>query len=204
LISINGSARAFVDKTPEVVPMQLRNTQTHYGLIPQALHWAVVVTIIVAWVLGTFDDLFPKGPARAAALFVHVSAGLAVIVFVDVRLLWRIGNPPPRPEKTPLSPWMDHAGRLAHYALYALLIAVPVVGIDVQFARGDALSLFGLSDIPSPWLANRAFARNVKQVHEILAHALVILAGLHAAAALVHHWIFRDRTLVRMLPRTTR
>jgi len=93
---------------------------------------------------------------------------------------------------------------LAHYALYALLIAVPVAGIVVQFARGDALPLFGLSDIPSPWLANRAFARSAKEVHEVLANALVIFAGLHAAAALVHHWILRDRTLVRMLPGSSR
>jgi len=40
----------------------------------------------------------------------------------------------------------------------------------------------------------------VKEVHEILAHALVILATIHAGAALIHHWVFRDRTLVRMLP----
>jgi len=82
--------------------MQLRNSQDSYGFIPQALHWAVVVLVILAWALGTFDDVFPKGPARAAALFVHISAGLAVIAFVAVRLLWRIGDPPPRPEKTPL------------------------------------------------------------------------------------------------------
>ena len=184
--------------------MQLRNSQDSYGFIPQALHWAVVVLVILAWALGTFDDVFPKGPARAAALFVHISAGLAVIAFVAVRLLWRIGDPPPRPEKTPLGTWMDRAGQLAHYVLYALLIAVPVAGAVVQFARGDALPLFGLSDIPSPWLANRAFARSAKEVHEVLANALVILAGLHAAAALVHHWILRDRTLVRMLPGSSR
>jgi len=184
--------------------MRLRNTQDSYGLIPQALHWLVVVLIILGWVLGTFDDVFPRGPARAAALFVHISAGLAVIVFVVVRLVWRIGDPPPAPEKTPLGPWSDRAGQLAHYALYALLIAVPVVGIVAQFARGNALPLFGLFEIASPWPADRAFARNVKEIHEVLAHALMILAGLHAAAALVHHWIFRDRTLVRMLPGSMR
>ena len=184
--------------------MQLRNSQDSYGLISQALHWVVVVLVILAWALGTFDDVFPKGPARAAALFMHISAGLAVIAFVVVRLLWRIADHPPRPEKTPLGTWMDRAGQMAHYALYALLIAAPVAGIVVQFARGDALPLFGLSDIPSPWLANRAFARTAKEVHEVLANALVILAGLHAAAALVHQWIFRDRTLVRMLPGSSR
>ena len=184
--------------------MRWRNTQDSYGLISQALHWGVVALVIIAWALATFDDVFPKGPARAAALFVHISAGLAVIAFVVVRLLWRIADPPPRPEKTPLGTWMDRAGQLAHYALYGLLIAVPVVGIVVQFVRGDALPLFGLSQISSPWPADRPFARSAKEVHEVLAHALVILAGLHAAAALVHHWIFRDRTLVRMLPGSSR
>ena len=56
--------------------------------------------------------------------------------------------------------------------LYALLIAAPVAGIVVQFARGDALPLFGLSEIPSPWAADQAFARSVKEVHEVLATAL--------------------------------
>jgi cytochrome b561 len=41
----------------------------------------------------------------------------------------------------------------------------------------------------------------VKEIHEVTAHALIVLAALHAAAALVHHWVLRDRTLVRMLPR---
>jgi cytochrome b561 len=137
-------------------------------------------------------------------LFVHISAGLAVIAFVAARLLWRIVDPPPRPEETLLGAWIDRAGRLAHWALFALLIAVPVAGIAVQFGRGNALPLFGLSEILSPWPADRAFARSAKEVHEVLANALVILAGLHAAAALVHHWIFRDRTLVRMLPGSSR
>ena len=99
---------------------------------------------------------------------------------------------------------MDPAARIAHYTLYALLVAAPVAGIVLQFARGDALPLFGLAEIASPWLKDRAFARSVKEVHEILSHALVILAAFHAAAALIHHWIFRDRTLVRMLPRSGR
>jgi len=72
----------------------------------------------------------------------------------------------------------------------------------VQFARGNALPVFGLFEIASPWASNRAFARSVKEVHEVLANALVILAILYAVAALVHHWIFRDRTLARMLPRS--
>jgi cytochrome b561 len=155
-------------------------------------------------VLGTFDDALPKGSARAAGLFVHISAGVAILAVLAVRLLWRLADPPPPAEATVLGVWLDRAGQLTHYALYALLIAAPVAGIVLQFARGDALPLFGLSEIPSPWIADRAFARSVKEVHEVLANALAIAACLHAAAALVHHWVFRDRTLVRMLPGSNR
>jgi cytochrome b561 len=110
-------------------------------------------------------------------------------------------DPPPPPEPTIFGEWLDRAGRLAHYALYALLVAAPVAGIVLQFARGDALPLFGLAEIATPWTRDRAFSRSVKEVHEVLANALVLLAAFHAAAALLHHWVLRDRTLKRMLPR---
>ena len=66
------------------------------------------------------------------------------------------------------------------------------------------LPVFGIFEIASPWMADRAFARSVKGVHELLANSLVILAGVHAAAALFHHWILRDRTLLRMIPHGTK
>ena len=62
------------------------------------------------------------------------------------------------------------------------------------------MPLFGLATIPSPWLKDAAVAHNVKEVHEVLAHALLVIAAFHAIAALIHHWVFQDRTLIRMLP----
>ena len=180
--------------------MRLTNSEERYGAIPQLLHWAMVLLVITAWLLGEFGDDLPRGAARASGMFVHTFAGLAILLLLIVRLGWRIVDPPPRPESTPLGPWLDLVGRFAHYTLYALLIVVPAVGIVLQFACGDALSIFGLYEIASPWTNDRAFASSVSEVHELLANALVILAGLHAAAALIHHWVFRDRTLVRMLP----
>lgn len=180
--------------------MRLRNSAEGYGAVPQMMHWITVALVILAWFLGQFEDVFPKGPARAASLFVHISAGLAVIGILVLRLFWRLADPPPPIEQTILGAWLDRAGRLAHYLLYALLVAVPISGIVLQFARGDSLPLFGLTDIASPWVRDRAFARSVKEIHEVAANALIILAALHAAAALIHHWVFRDQTLVRMLP----
>jgi cytochrome b561 len=180
--------------------MRWRNSAEGYGAVPQMMHWITVALVILAWFLGQFDDIFPKGAARALSLFVHISAGLVVIGILVLRLLWRLADPPPPTEHTVFGAWLDRAGRLTHYVLYALLVAVPISGIVLQFARGDSVPLFGLTEIASPWASDRAFGHTVKEAHELAANALVILAAFHAAAALVHHWLLRDRTLIRMLP----
>jgi len=176
-----------------------------YGILPQFLHWMTVVLVVIAWTLGLFGDDLPKGAARATGLFVHISAGLLVLGALVLRLGWRVVDPPPPTEPNQFGRWLgafaDPAARLGHFALYALLVAVPVAGIVAQFARGDALPLFGAIDIASPWERDRAFAHTVTEIHEIVAHALVIAACVHAAAALIHHFVFGDDTLVRMLPR---
>jgi cytochrome b561 len=187
--------------------MQSASPKTRYRVVPQFLHWTTVYLVIVAWSLGTFDHDLPKGAVRATGLFLHISAGLLILVALVMRLTWRVADPPPPAEPNEFGKWLgafaDPAARLAHLTLYVLLIVVPIVGIVAQFARGDALPLFGLAEIPSPWTRDRAFARSVTEIHEIAAHALVIVAIFHAAAALIHHFVFGDNTLIRMLPRGT-
>jgi len=101
--------------------------------------------------------------------------------------------------------WLDRVANEpgAQSICDALLVAVPILGIIVQLKRGNALPLFGAWNFASPWPTDRATARSVLEVHGLLANALLILAGFHGAAALVHHYVFRDRTLVRMLPGST-
>jgi cytochrome b561 len=185
--------------------MQIFNSVTRYGAVAQSLHWSTVALVILAWVLGISDDLLPKGPARAAGLYVHITAGLLVIALTFARLLWRRADPSPPDENAEfgggsLAGWIGLGARLGHAGLYVLLVAAPLVGIAVQFARGRGLPVFGLFEIASPWPADRAFARNLKGIHELLSHGLMVLAALHAAAALLHHWVLGDRTLRRMLP----
>jgi cytochrome b561 len=95
----------------------------------------------------------------------------------------------------------DVAAKIVHLALYALLAAVVAFGVATQFADGDSLSLLGITDIASPWIKDKSFAHDMKEIHEALANGLIILATIHASAALVHHFVFRDRTLSRMAPR---
>jgi cytochrome b561 len=180
--------------------MQLRNSARGYGAISLSLHWLTAGFIALAWLLGTFGDDLPRGAARSTGLLVHIGAGLAIIALVALRIAWRLIDPPPPLEPTRFGHWVEIVARLGHLALYGLLIALPVVGVLLQFARGDALPVFGIIDITSPWVKDRNLAESLKDVHEMLANLLMIVAGVHVAAALAHHWLLGDRTLARMLP----
>jgi cytochrome b561 len=182
--------------------------RNQYGPISRLLHWLTVLLVFLAWALGTFgEDLFGKeeeSAGAAAGLNLHIWAGLAILMIAAFRFPWRIVNPPPPTEANEFSRWLiswtDPAARITHYALYVLLFVVPIAGILLQFSRGHALSLFGFAEIVSPFSANRGLAHNLKELHEVLANLLVVIAVFHASAAVIHHVVFRDNTLLRMAP----
>jgi cytochrome b561 len=173
--------------------MQFRNTPDRFGLISQSLHWLTVVLVVVVWALGNVGD------DRSPALFAHMSLGVMMLGVLIARLLWRLQDTPPKPVPTPLGRWGDRIARATHVLLYSLVAAAPLSGIAFQFARGQALAFFGF-EIASPGMLPRVTARSIKEVHEVLANALLFVALAHAAAALLHHWVLRDRTPRRMLP----
>ena len=181
--------------------MQWRNSQRGYGAAAQFVHWFSVLLVGVAWVLGTVGEDLPRGSAREFGEQIHVSAGELIAILLIVRVAWRLIDPPPPPEPTPLGSVANLAAKIVHLALYGLLAAVVAVGVATQFAEGDALSLLGIFDIASPWTKDKTFAHDMKEIHETLANGLIILATIHAGSALVHHFVFRDRTLSRMMPR---
>ena len=182
--------------------MQLANSQARYGAVPQALHWLTALFVICGFLLGQFGDVFPKGPARELGLLVHMTLGQGVLALLLARLLWRQVNPPPPPEATPFGRLIEIAAKASHFTLYGLLLVVPLLGVIVQLKRGNELPIFALWHVQSPWPVDRSLARSILSLHGRLADALLILAGIHSCAALVHHWIWRDRTLSRMLPWT--
>lgn len=179
--------------------MQLHNSADRYGGVAMGLHWLTLFLVVLAWALGQGMDILPRGDVRMAGIVTHVALGLGILAVFAVRLVWRLAETQPASLPSPLGRWSEVLAEVVHYALYALLFAVPVVGIAYQFARGD-LPVFGLFHIPTPLTPDRDLARSIGEIHETLANAIVLLAGFHALAALGHHYLFRDRTLVRMLP----
>jgi cytochrome b561 len=101
--------------------MQLRNTPQSYGSISKFMHWLTVLLVILAWLLGTFGDDLPRGAPRSVGLFVHISAGLGVLILLVFRLMWRVYDRPPPFEMTPFGSWLEFVGKFTHMALYVLL-----------------------------------------------------------------------------------
>jgi cytochrome b561 len=181
--------------------MRWRNSEQAYGGVAVAAHWITVVCVIFAWFIGTFLTDFARGAARDGALFVHMTLGLTIFACLVIRLIWRFIDPPPPAIASPrFDPWLGLAAKAGHFVLYALLIATPILGIVLQFARGQPLPLFGIIDIPSPWAFDRDFFRRIIGMHQLAANALGVVAILHAAVALVHQLGLRDGTLARMAP----
>lgn len=180
--------------------MSIRNDANGYGTAALTLHWISALCVIASWSLGQLVDTFGR-EWEPTVVYAHVSLGLSLAALLVLRLGWRIADPAPAPVPSRFDPWMARAASAGHWLLYALLFAIPVTGVVLNFARGSSLPVFGLFEIASPWARDRAFSRSVKEVHELLSNLLLLVAFGHAAAALFHHHFLKDATLRRMLPR---
>jgi len=177
-------------------PMKTPTTEIlRYDARTISLHWLTVALVTVLWCLGQSIDWFPKGDARIGARSVHITLGVVLAVVLALRVSWRLGAGAQLPLTGP--GLMDKAARLAHKLLYVLLILTVLLGLANAWERGD--SLFGLFRLPSFAPDDKDLRGNIEDVHAFSANALVILAGLHAAAALFHHYRLKDQVLQRML-----
>lgn len=180
--------------------MLFKNSQNRYGFSVIALHWLMLVLIAAVYASMELRGFAPKGSAlRANLKSLHFLLGLSVLALVAVRLYvrWVAGAAPPI--EPPMARWPALMARLMHAALYALMIAAPLLGWLALSTTAKPVTLFGFA-LPMLTGANEALAHPLKDLHEALATAGYALIGLHAAAALLHHYVIHDNTLVRMLP----
>lgn len=179
--------------------MPLKNTAEKYGAIAQVFHWTIVALIITQFSLASRADGLPRGAALLATLTLHKSIGITILGLAILRLVWRWLNPVPELPPT-TSRWQHVAARISHAALYGLLLLMPLFGWMMSSARNFPVSWFGLVTLPDLVKPNKQAYEFFHEGHELLGKILLVLAILHAAAALKHHFIDRDEVLLRMLP----
>lgn len=194
-------------------------TTPRYTAVAITLHWVIAILLLAMIPFGWWMSdavLDPATRSQAAKAFqLHKSVGLTVLGLSLVRLGWRLAHKaPPLPEAMPN--WEKILARATHILFYVLMIAIPLsgwvyvsAGYSVTFERFYAVATnwFGLFEVPhiSPIAAQDEAARKAigiaaETVHSKAAWGVIVLGGLHVAAALKHHFLDRDDVLTRMAP----
>jgi cytochrome b561 len=179
--------------------MHLRNDNHSYGLVAVSLHWLVAITVIGQfglglWMrsLGYYDAWYRLGP------WWHKGIGVMLCAVLILRLLWRWSNPRPA-HLASHKPYERLGASVAHGLLYLLLFAVMLSGYLISTADGRGLEVFDWFTIPATLSGLDQQEDMAGEIHLWLAWGVIGLAGMHALAALKHHFIDRDATLKRML-----
>jgi superoxide oxidase len=177
------------------------NPPSKASTYPQAiitLHWLTVLLIAGVFAAIEIRGYYPKGSdMRGLLTMIHQSLGSLVLLLTVLRIAIR--SQTPTPPITPAPPAWQHAiASLTHLILYAALLAMPLLGWLMTSAKGHPIPFFGLS-FPPLIGENKELGHTLEEVHEFIGNALYYVIGLHALAALVHHYIHKDNTLTRML-----
>jgi cytochrome b561 len=179
--------------------MSWKNTTSRYGSLSIGIHWLMLLLFIVVYACIELRVVYPKGSDLREALKTwHFMTGMLVFVLVWLRLAARFSGPAPDIQPEP-SGWQQVSAKLLHLALYALMIVMPLTGWLVLSASGKPIPFFGLH-LPALIGENKDLAKTIKEIHETIGTVGYYLIGLHTLAALHHHYIVRDNTLIRMLP----
>ncbi|MDH6241416.1 cytochrome b561 [Polynucleobacter sphagniphilus] len=168
-----------------------------YNPISVAFHWLMAAIIVVTWSIAIVVSDMPLSPARITGYSWHKWLGVTVFFLVILRLVWRATHPAPELEiKMPV--WQERAMQLTHFALYLLMMVIPLVGWLMSSAKGYTVNYFGLFELPDLLSKDKALGHQLKDLHEYLADILVALVCLHVLAALKHQFIDKDGLLSRM------
>ena len=179
--------------------MNTRNNAGRYGALSIALHWLMLLLIAAVYACIELRGNFPKGSGMREGLKTwHFMLGLSVLVLVVIRAGARFTSAVPAIQPVPPQ-WQSRLASGMHFALYALMVAMPVLGWLTLSAQGKVVPFFGLQ-LPQLVSESKSVAGWVKELHEAGGTIGYFLIGIHAAAALFHHHIVKDNTLRRMLP----
>lgn len=194
--------------------MSVKNTAENYGLIAIWLHWVTALLFLGAYCTVYYRHWFTEArtPESLVALQLHTSFGVSVGVVVVLRIIWRIMNRQPDPEP---GTRVEHlAAHLGHYALYAVMIIMPLTGYLGTGVNSNVFFLFEVTkfeDTPFftflaerfPGLTFKEFEKPIDFIHKDIFGAWVtwLLIVGHVGAALYHHFVKKDRTIYKMTGR---
>jgi cytochrome b561 len=170
-----------------------------YDRVMRAIHWTTLALLSATYGLIWLAHSGVVADAYQPFVQLHRSLGLTTAALTVFRLAWRWhARIPPLPSD--LARLQKLAARVTEGLIYALLLLQPLLGVLHTGFRGQQVNLYLLGTLPPIVAPNRELSRLTHSLHEVGGNALLVVIGLHAAAALWHHFIRRDGVLLSMLP----
>jgi cytochrome b561 len=174
------------------------DTCSQYGTTAKAFHWLIVALLVVQYPIGWLMPDIHRGMKPGVGMTLHISFGMLVVALIFLRFAWRLTHPV-SPESS-LPPWQRLSSEAVHWLLYLLVLATTFTGWLFASFRGWSVSFFYVFPLPMLASDNAAAGRAIDGLHQAAEWSLLILIGIHVAAALVHRFIYRDGVMDRMLP----
>lgn len=190
-----------IDQSSSVSSLRsrLKNNREQYGWVSIALHWLLAIALIAMYFAGDYmvdldyyDTWYHRLPQ------IHKEIGVVIGGLMIVRLAWNTIQIKPNHVGDD-GPAIKFMAKAAHYILYALIFVMVVSGYLISTAKGQGIDMFGFFEIPAFLPDNKDRGELAGDIHEWVGLAFMVLVALHASAALLHHFIFKDHTLKRML-----
>ncbi|MBW5429117.1 cytochrome b [Vibrio cholerae] len=169
----------------------------HYNLVTRSIHWISALVVIGMFAVGTWMmDLSYYSEWYRTAPHWHKSVGLLLAGLTLFRLIWKALSSSPKIEG---ALWEIVAAKSAHHLMYVGLFVLFVSGYLISTEDGRGIEVFNWFTVSGAGALFENQADIAGNIHFYTAWGLIILAGLHAVAALKHHFINRNNTLRKML-----
>ncbi|MGI4748550.1 MAG: cytochrome b [Janthinobacterium lividum] len=162
----------------------------HFVLAARLLHWSMAVAIVAMLFIGV-SMVSTVGWWHPRLLALHRPLGIAILLLAAIRLAVRLTNPPP-PLPADLPGLQKLMATASHWLLYALMIAMPLVGWAMVSASGTPVMLTGSIRLFPIAPHDIALYGILRQAHTVLGIALFLVFVAHMSAALLHGLIRRD------------
>ena len=177
----------------------LRNSDSKFGSISIAIHWLSALIIVGQFAFGLYMlSLDYYDPDYKSLPHYHKSIGILFAILLGFRILWTRFNPHPKPSSG-ISELHTRLALLMHKILLGLLVLVVCMGYLISTAKGDSIMVFNWFEVPATLTSFGRQEDWAGELHYWFALSIIILASIHALAALKHHFIDGDNTLKKML-----
>lgn len=165
-----------------------------WALSVRVFHWGSVILLFLVWLMIALDEV---GMQAMNFIYWHKALGVSLLFWMLARMINRFISPSVK--SIPMQKWQHHIATFTHFALYATLIFMPIVGMLMVMYGGRSIDMFGLFEIGG-WVApDRSMSRFFHNLHtDIIWPLILIFTALHVGGAIYHQFVLKDNLLRRM------